>query len=142
MPVIGLSFNSIVGKKNKISVKGQVQVNSTPRIIDIKEITVPTLNKKALSISFEFTTKYDPDIAEVKIGGDILYLHKNAAAFLKAWKKDKKLPQDATMEVMNHLFRKCLLKISLISEDLQLPPPLQFPRIKPSGQQQQSSYIG
>jgi hypothetical protein len=44
------------------------------------------------------------------------------------------------VEVLNHLFRQCLLKISNLADDLQLPPPIQLPRVKPKGEQE--NYIG
>ncbi len=131
MPIIGLTLNSMEAKRGKGLAKGEVKVNSTPKINDVKEINVATLNKKALDLSFEFVTKYDPDIAEIRIGGDLVYLTKSNAPVLKEWKKSKKLPETVSVEVLNHLFRRCLLKIANMADDLQLPPPIQIPRVRP-----------
>ncbi len=51
---------------------------------------------------------------------------------LSSWKKDKKLPENVSVEVLNHLFRRCLLKIAGIAEELQLPPPIQLPMVRPA----------
>ncbi len=107
-------------------------MNSVPRINDMKEVTISTIgNKKVLSLAFEFVTNYDPKVGEIKIGGDLLYLTDDNKKLLKQWEKDKKLPEKPSLEILNYLFRRCLLKVSNIAEDLQLPPPLPMPRIKP-----------
>ena len=139
MPVIGFNFNSIEAKREK-SAAGNIKVNSIPKINSIKEITVPNMKKKVLNMSFDFTTKYDPAIAEIKISGELLYLTDNNTAMLSEWKKKKKLPEKNSIEILNHLFRRCLLKIANIADDLQLPPPLQLPRIKAASEE--AGYIG
>ena len=105
MPVIGLSFNSVEAKRSKETVKAEIKVNSTPTVKTVKEMNVPTLGgKKALSFEFEFLTKYDPEVAEIKMGGSIIYLSDKSASILKQWKKDKKIPEDVSIEILNHLF--------------------------------------
>ena len=140
MPIIGLSFRSMEAKREKGTSKGEIKVNSTPKINSIKEVTIPTLKKKALSLTFEFVTKYDPAIAEIKIGGELIYLAESNTKVLSQWKKKKSLPENVSVEVLNHLFRRCLLKISNMADDLQLPPPIQLPRVRPKGES--AGYIG
>ena len=141
MPVIGMTLTSMEAKKNKGSFKGGIKMKSTPKITDVKEITVASLDKKALSLAFEFTTAYEPDIGTIKMGGELLYLDKNADATLKEWKATKKLPSKVSVEVLNHLFRRILIKMAALAEDLQLPPPLQLPRVTAEAKQD-ANYIG
>ena len=132
MPVIGFSFRSIDAKRNKETVGAEIKVNSTPTVTGIKEMSVPTLGaKKALNFEFEFLTKYEPDVAEINIGGNIIYLSDKNTAILKQWKKEKKIPENVSIEVLNHLFRRCLIRVANIADDLQLPPPLPMPRVRP-----------
>jgi hypothetical protein len=131
MPIIGLGFSAFEARKEGGSVREEVKVNSAPRIMDVKEVSVPNLSKKALSIDFEFMTRYDPDFASITIKGSIMYLADSNKAILGEWKKDKRLPEKVSLEVLNYLFRRCLLKASLLAEDLQLPPPMPMPRITP-----------
>lgn len=140
MPVIGLNFKSFEAKREKDAIDGEIKINSTPKIIDIKEVDVSSLGKKALSLDFDFVTTYDPQIAKFRITGDILFLTDNNEGILKQWKKEKKLPDDASIEILNHLFRRCLLKLSSIADDLQLPPPIQIPRVRPKSEG--TDYIG
>lgn len=133
MPIIGLSFNKMEGNRDKTQkVRSEVKVNSVPRIKEVREVSIPSIDsKKVLSLDFEFVTNYDPSVGEIKVAGDLLYMSKNQAAVLKEWKKNKKLPEDSSLEVLNYLFRRCLLRVSNIAEDLQLPPPIPMPRVKP-----------
>lgn len=141
MPVVGLKFDSFDAKRNKDGFTGEMKINSSPRIKSLKEIDLNTIGKKAIALGFEFSTQYSPDVAEIKVNGEIIYVNeKQKAEMLKTWKKDKKLPDNVGIEVLNHLFRHCLLKVATIAEDLQLPPPLNFPVVKPKTDQ--ANYIG
>lgn len=140
MPIIGMKFTNIEGKRSSDKSTSEIKINSTPKIVSVKEIDVPAMNKKALSLGFDFVTKYDPNMGEVKMSGDIIYVSDKNAKILKDWKAKKGLPESMNMEVLNYLFRTCLLKISNIASDLQLPPAVQLPRVRPKSEQ--SSYIG
>lgn len=131
MPIIGLGFNSIEARKEGGRVESEVKVNSTPVITNIKEVSVPNIEKKALSLEFEFVTKYDPNFAQISIKGTIMYLAEKNKPILDDWEKKKNLPEKMSLEVLNYLFRRCLLKASIIAEDLQLPAPMPMPRITP-----------
>lgn len=131
MPVIGLSFTRIDASRKGVQPTGEMKINSTPKITEVKEIDVRGLDKKALSMEFEFGTKYDPDVAEIRIEGNAIFMAKDNATVLKQWDKDKSLPEEVSVEVLNHLFRRCLIKISSLADDLQLPPPIQLPMVKP-----------
>lgn len=133
MPVIGFTFSSVEAKRNKDTVNAEIKVNSTPKITSVKEVNLPSLGttKKALSFDFDFVTKYDPEVAEIKMGGSVMYLSDKNAAIMKQWKKEKKLDEAVSIEILNHLFRRCLVRIATIADDLQLPPPLPMPRVRP-----------
>src|SRR3989338_9327721 len=121
MPIVGFSFNNIVGTRKKMVVNQQITTNSTPRIVDVKSREVDALGKSSLVVGFEFLTSYTPDIGEIRLEGELLYLSEDTEKLLKMWKKDKKLPEDISIEILNNLFRVCLLKVSNISDELQLP---------------------
>ncbi len=131
MPIIGMNFKSIEAKKESGAPRQEVKVNSTPMITNVKEVNVPTLTKKALSVDFEFMTRYDPGFASISIHGSLMYLSDKNKAIVDEFQKNKKLPEKESLEVLNYLFRHCLLKASLLADDLQLPPPMPMPKITP-----------
>ncbi len=131
MPVIGFSIKRLEAKKDKEQTGAQITVNSTPNIVDLKEVDIPSLGKKVISIQFEFVTKYETDVGTIKVEGDLLYLSDGETKeIVDKWKKDKTLPDAVSLEVLNTLFRRCLTKVVSLAEDLQLPPPIQFPIVK------------
>jgi hypothetical protein len=131
MPIIGMSLNAIQGKKEAKQMNQEIKVNSTPVIVEVKEVDVANVNKKAISIKFDFMTKYEPDFGQITIKGTLMYLAEKNKPVLDEWDKSKNLPEDVSLEVYNYIFRRCLLKASIIAEDLQLPVPMPMPKISP-----------
>ena len=133
MPAIGMNINGIVAKKSEEATLG-VKVNTNTNLKDVKEHDLSPLNQKCLSIDFEFTTKYvsskEKKVAEFVISGDVLFLDENYKKILEQWKKEKKLPDDISLQVINVVFNKCLKKAILLSDDLQLPSPIPIPVAK------------
>ena len=111
MGVIGFNFRSIEARTADKKIEGNVDVNSTPTIENVtkKDVSVEGL-KDVLSFEFSFKTKYNPDIGEIKISGEVLYQTEDAKKILAMW-KEKKMDSKITADVLNVVFRKCLLNI-------------------------------
>lgn len=129
--IVGFGIKSISAERKNIP-RGRIDINSTPKIISVSKSKVGLLKKeKPLNIEFEFITKYEPEIGEIRISGNIFYLGKKMKDMLRIWEKEKKLLKKVDIEVKNFLFRKCLTIGINLSENMQLPPPLIFPRTVP-----------
>ncbi len=152
MPVIGMQITKIEAHRKNNPTPG-FKVESTPTILAVEEKDLPAIGKdgKALAISYNFSVEYKPDIASMKIFGEILFLEEGERKAMKMWAKSKTLPEEIMIEIYNTIFRKGLLKALVLSDDMQLPPPLQVPIVTPKrpGEVEkkgdiegQSSYIG
>lgn len=141
MPVVGLNLNAVNGELKEKTPKGEINVNSTPKItnVDRKELNLPGI-KDVLSIGFEFETRYEPNIAKIKFEGEVLYQTGDAKNIVSKWKKDKKLDDDLTVEILNAIFRKCLSQAVIIANELRLPPPVSFPVVKKK--EDEEGYVG
>jgi hypothetical protein len=130
MPVIGINVKNVIAKKSE-EVLGAVKVNSNTTIKEIKEQDLPSLKQKALSIGFEFKTDYigekDKSVAEIVISGEVLFIDENIEKVIKEWKKDKKLPEDTNLQVINAVLKRGVVRALNLSEELQLPPPIALP---------------
>ena len=131
MTVLGIRFKSLEAKREGGKVTPQIKVNSVPKITGVKETNMPMFNKKALSVDFDFVTEYRPKIGTITMSGEVFYVTDKNKEALKKWDSDKTLPEDMRIDILNHLFRACLLKIANLADDLQLPPPMAIPRVKP-----------
>jgi len=143
--IVGFGIKFISAER-KVIPKGRININSTPKIVSISHAESGFMKKeKPLNIEFEFTTKYEPKVGEIKILGNIFYIGKYMKKILESWNKDKKLSKEFEMEIKNFLFRKCLTIGVNLSENMQLPPPLMFPTIIPKRIQKKAedlTYIG
>ena len=55
--------------------------------------------------------------------------NKNELEILEFWKKDKTLPADVQMAVINYMFRKVTLQALHLADLLQLPPVVNLPKL-------------
>ncbi len=139
MPVINILINEVKGERKKTPV-GNINIRSTPTIKNIEEKNFDLKGiDKVLSIEFEFKTEYEPKIGFIQLSGDLIYAGADNKEVLKKWKKNKKIDEKIGIEVINSIFRRCIIKAVALAEDLQLPPPLQIPRFTPATG---SEYIG
>ncbi len=126
MPVIGINLKAIEAKKHE-EIKGPLKVNSNMNIVDVKEQDLPALKSEGLLIEFEYKTKYigekHKNIAEININGNIIFLGDEKEDILKAWKKEKSLPENIKFHIISLALDKCSKKAIFLSDDLQLPPP-------------------
>lgn len=133
MPVVGLSINSIDAKKIAEVTFG-VKVNSNTNLTNVKEQDLPGFEKKGILIDFEFSTQYmapkDKKVAEFLINGNVLVVDDAHKKIMESWKKDKKLPDDIGLQVVNVIFNRCAKKSIILSDDLQLPSPVPLPFAK------------
>lgn len=144
MPVVGMIIKNINAKRVE-EISGGVRVNNSTNLKEVKEQNLPAINKKGLSVSFDFKAKYENEkkkpIADITISGNVFYIDNNQNKILKTWKKDKKLPDDVNIQIINAVLRRCLTKSIELSEDLQLPPPIPLP-FASKQPAKQTRYIG
>lgn len=131
MTVIGFSFNKILIEK-KNPVKGKVNINNNVGIKNLEETKLNiNTTKKALKMEFEFTSKYEPNIGDILLEGDVVYLidKDKAEEVIKNWKKNKKLEKDIMTDVLNNVLAKCNIEALILSKDMNLPPPIPLPKV-------------
>jgi len=146
--IVGFGIKSISAERKTVP-KGRVDISSTPKIVSVFQSETGLLKKqRPLNVEFEFITRYEPKVGEIKIVGNVFYVGKMMKDVLKNWNKEKKLIKDVDIEVKNFLFRKCLTIGVNLSENMQLPPPLMFPSVIPQRAQKRQekrrdlTYIG
>ena len=133
MTTLGFNFNEIrvirkEGAKGKINIKNNVSIK------DIKEqsLNLGDKSQSALKFVFEFASKYDPDLGEIILGGDLLFMDSSEKVkkILNDWKKDKKVPKDIMSGVLNTVLTKCNIEALILSQKVNLPPPIPLPSVR------------
>jgi len=135
MPVVGMNFKKINVERIK-ELQSGLRINTDTKIIDVKETDMPGLGKKGASVGYEFKIDYVSDdektkFANVTIAGNVFYLEDGESKIVEMWNKDKKLPEQENLQVLNTVLRRCVVKSLGLAEDLQLPPPIALPMVTP-----------
>ncbi|MBI2659814.1 hypothetical protein HYX07_01495 [Candidatus Woesearchaeota archaeon] len=67
---------------------------------------------------------------------------KKAKEILGNWKKDKKLPKEMMAGLLNTILTKCNVQALILSQQVNLPPPIPLPKVQVQQQQAEKNYIG
>jgi len=130
--IVGMNIRKIDAYKNEGIAKG-VTVTNHPEVKGLKEANLPSIGKPAVSIDFTFSTVYKAkdgkDVAKILLEGDILYVGDDVPEILKDWKDGRKTTADFTVIVLNAILRRSVSRAIGLAEDLQLPPPIDFPKV-------------
>jgi len=133
MTIIGFNFTKIEAEKREM-IKGKINVNNNVSIkqVDEKKLSITNEKQKVLSFKFEFMSKYDPNIGYIKFIGDVLLMEdsKKAKDILDEWKKDKKLLKEIMTPILNTVLNKCNIQALILSEHINLPPPIPLPKVQ------------
>ncbi|MBS3171055.1 hypothetical protein J4449_00415 [Candidatus Woesearchaeota archaeon] len=145
MPIVGFNFNKVyVEKKESLEASKNIQIKNDVLITNVREEKLPTGKTKAdgLKFDFKFHLKYEPEVGEIELVGFIYYLDDQEVIkdIFKSWKKDKKLSQELTANLVNTVLIKGTIKALTLSQEVNLPPHLPLPTVNPKSSPE--SYIG
>ena len=139
MTIVGFNFTKL-GAEKKDMAKGEINVSNNVAIdnVDEKKISLANDKQKVLAFTFSFTSKYEPDIGSINFRGDILWMEetKKAKEILDGWKKDRKLPKEIMTGILNTILNKCNIQALILSEQINLPPPIPLPKLQPAQKQE------
>ncbi|MCK4522362.1 MAG: hypothetical protein KAU20_07355 [Nanoarchaeota archaeon] len=129
MPIAAINFTKIKGERKK-SVKGEISIKNNVIITNVEKHVIGKQN--TIKFTFDFTSVFDPDIGSIMITGEVISIEdeKKADEIIAQWKKDKQLPKDIMAGILNNILLKCHVKALIISQDINLPPPLNLPKVK------------
>ena len=133
MGVIGFNFTKISAQRNEG--KGtQVNIKNNISIKNVEEEKTPITGKdqSSLKVEFEFSSIYEPDLGNISIHATVLALEskEEGAKNIKEWKEKKKLPDNFMRHTFNFMLRRCNIKALVLAEDLNLPSPIQLPKLQ------------
>jgi len=132
MGIIGFNFSKINVEKLK-AVSGKVNISNNVALKDVETMKLPdAVNKQSgLRFIFNFVSKYEPGVGHIELQGEVLYFEKSdkIKQILNDWKKSKKVEGKVMESVMNTILAKCNIQALILSRDINLPPPVQLPKV-------------
>ncbi len=142
--IVGFGFTKLSAEK-KEGAKGKIDINNNVSVKSVEESDMPlgSDKQKVLRFIFEFTSKYEPAVGTILFEGEILYLddQKKVKEILNSWKKDKKVQKELMAGMLNTILTKCNIQALILSQQVNLPPPIPMPKVQVAPQPEKS-YIG
>ncbi|MBS1267023.1 MAG: hypothetical protein MAG795_00994 [Candidatus Woesearchaeota archaeon] len=137
MTVVGMSFTKINIEKKKPA-KGKLNIKNNIAIRDVKQtdLSLGNVKEQGLKFIFEYTSNYSPDVAEINIVGEVLFLtdEKTAKETEKNWKDEKKIAKKLVRPVLNSALTKSNIQAIMLSKEINLPPPIPLPKVESKNQ--------
>jgi hypothetical protein len=139
MAIVGFEFTKIdVSKKD--TAKGKINISNNISIEDIQksDLSIGQTTQNALKFSFNYTSKYEPGFAKIELGGSVLYMtdEKNAKEIVERWQKEKKINKEIAEQIINTVLTKCNIQSIILSNTVNLPPPVPMPKVNVGGVEQ------
>ena len=141
MTIVSFNFTKLEAEKKEAE-KGKVNIKNNISItgVEEKDLSLGNQKQKVISFTFEFTSTYEPNIGSIRLVGDVYYMEdsKKVKEILDGWKKDKKLPKDLMTRILNVVLNKSNIQALILSEQVNLPPPIPMPKVQTEPQQASS----
>jgi hypothetical protein len=132
MAILNFGFTKIdVEKKEKVS--KQISIKSGLNITAVGQSEMVSGTKQqAFNIKFSFDVQYEPNVGHIKLQGDIMYLADESLSkeIVDSWKEKKSLPKPVALVVFNRILHNCNVEALILSREINLPAPIQLPKIK------------
>lgn len=135
MTIVSFNFTKLEAEKKEAE-KGKVNIKNNVTINEVqeKDLSLGNQKQKVISFTFEFTSTYEPNIGSIRLVGDVYYMDdsKKVKEILDDWKKDKRLPKELMTRILNVVLNKSNIQALILSEHVNLPPPIPLPKVQAS----------
>ncbi len=141
--LLGINIDKV--RAERFTEKPQdVTVKNSVRIVDVQESKFQfSKDKIALKFSFVFTVNYEPKLAVIELNGTVSYLAEEGSDIIKEFRKAKRVKSDkVSAQIMNAILNKCNIKALTLAQDINLPSPIDLPKVKMKSATTAASYIG
>ncbi|MBW2971825.1 hypothetical protein KY359_02200 [Candidatus Woesearchaeota archaeon] len=139
MAIVGFEFTKINVQRQEVA-QGKINISNNVGIVDIQKSDLQLGKTKQTGIRFKFDYRsvYEPKFARIELGGVITFLtdEKNAKEILDAWDKEKKIKKDVAEKIINSILTKCNIQSIILSNTVNLPPPVPMPHVNIKAGQQ------
>src|SRR3989338_9089373 len=121
MAILGFNFNKISVERGE-PVTGSINISNNVSITDVKQedLSLGKEKQPALKFAFEFTSKYEPKLGNILLGGELMFMSdaKKAKEILDDWKKNKRVPKDVMTSILNTVLTKCNIEALILSQQV------------------------
>jgi len=146
MGIVSFIFDKMSAEKTG-KITDKVNINHNFNIKNVEKTDINIQGKKAaLKLFFDFAINYEPNIGNIQMNGNLIYIDKEEELIKleNQWKKEKKLPVGVTSLVANTILTKANIKALILSQEVNLPPQIHLPKVTPAdaAEPKKEDYIG
>ncbi len=131
MAIVGFNFTRIDAQR-KSQAKGKVNITNNVSLSKVEDAKLGVnKNKQSIRVSFVFETRYEPELAKLRLEGDVILLEdkKKGGEILKHWKSANALPKELMQGLLNSVLDRCNVQALILARDLSLPAPIPLPKV-------------
>jgi len=143
MPIVGFNFDKVAAERIAKTID-KVEIRHKVRIKDLAQEELPIKKaEETLKFYFEYKADYEPKLGNILLEGHLFYVDdpKKIKEIFNNWKKEKKIAQPLMQQLMNTILIKCGIKALNLSQEINMPPHIPLPTLRPQGQRPED-YIG
>lgn len=138
MAIIGINITKIDAERKEPK-GGKISINNNISITNVeeKDLSLGSAKQKGLRFSFLFKCDYVPEVGNIDLAGNIMFLADGdkVKEVVDSWKKKKIVPADMMEPILNAALNRCNIEAIKLSQDINLPTPVPMPRLQRSEQQ-------
>ncbi len=126
MAIYTVYFRRLLCEKKEVSVKS-VSAKTNVKLMDLEKESDNTVKVK-----FIYQTQYEPNFGLIEIAGDLYYSSEKdeIKGLVEEWEKNKKIKDDASLKMLNHIFSKCSVEAAILAKETNLPVPFNLPKFR------------
>lgn len=132
MVVVGFNFTKMnIERKNPVKGKVKITNNVGIKKVELQDLALGKTKQQGLKVTFEFVTKYETNIGEINLQGDLIFMadEKKLKEVADQWKKNKSVPKDVMTHILNNILNKCNVQALILSQQMNLPAPIPLPKV-------------
>ena len=135
--LIGFNLTKVEAEKNP-DFDGELEIKSNIVLKELEKYKPKYSDQESLKVTFEFGIDYK-ELGKVTLHGTVFVIldNKTLKEALKQW-KDKKLPEDLNMVLINIIMQRSSLRALQLEEELGLPFHFQLPRLQAKASEEES----
>lgn len=127
MPIVNYRLNKISGERKDKPIKSlEIKANST--IVSLKKESDKRVGDYLL-VNFKYDVEYKPDVGKLSMEGSLWYRHPKLDDMVKDEGGKIELKNEAVKEISTAIIQESLLESIELSRKIQLPPPMQLPKV-------------
>ncbi len=128
MPVANVRIKKLEGERKESKVT-QININANSGILSVKKAKDKSIGDYLL-VNYKYAVEYEPGLGRIAIEGSLWYYSPDLEKQYKEVEGKVELTSEAVTEISTVIIQDSLMESIDLARRLQLPPPMQLPKVE------------